>query len=105
MFIQNKYYTWYMNIVRSDTFAPVFERHHILPKSMGGSDDHHNMIAGYKKMATSKSGKPAHNRGTSGPKASKETKMRMSSNRIGRKWFHDSNGTYFLRPDGCVSHL
>ena len=72
---------------------------------MGGSDDHHNMIAGYKKMATSKSGKPAHNRGTSGPKASKETKMRMSSNRIGRKWFHDSNGTYFLRPDGCVSHL
>jgi hypothetical protein len=47
MFIQNKYYTWYYNIInRSKTTPPVgySERHHIIPKSMGGSDCKENIV-------------------------------------------------------------
>ena len=49
MFVDNKYKKWYQNIIRnargrtasSDTY---FEKHHILPKSLGGNDDKENLV-------------------------------------------------------------
>lgn len=49
IFIDNKYTQWYYNIVNSakvrtlpnDTYV---ERHHIIPKSLGGSNDSHNLV-------------------------------------------------------------
>ncbi len=48
MFIQNKYTKWYYNIVKQASLrAPVgyIEKHHIIPKSMGGSNDKENIVA------------------------------------------------------------
>lgn len=47
MFIQNKYYTWYYNIInnRCLSFFPGYtEKHHIIPKSLGGTDDPDNLV-------------------------------------------------------------
>lgn len=49
MFILNKYYTWYYNIVNrakirvlsNDTYI---EKHHIIPKSLGGTDKKSNIV-------------------------------------------------------------
>lgn len=46
MFIENKYYNWYCNLVsRRDRIIDGYtERHHIIPKSMGGLDDNDNLV-------------------------------------------------------------
>lgn len=48
-FIINKYYMWYSSLINKNlntTFHGVYtEKHHILPKSLGGSDDKRNIIA------------------------------------------------------------
>lgn len=49
MFIQNKYYKWYNNIVaaaKSRILPPEIkkERHHIIPKSIGGSNENANLV-------------------------------------------------------------
>lgn len=46
MSIVNKYSRWYHNIINAAKIrpAPQYERHHILPKSWGGSNDHSNMV-------------------------------------------------------------
>jgi len=46
MFIENKYKTWYYNIIDSAQFRKVpsiTEKHHIIPKSLGGSDAPENL--------------------------------------------------------------
>lgn len=47
-FQDNKYYNCYVNLidkyVNNDTFIGYTENHHILPKSLGGSDDISNII-------------------------------------------------------------
>lgn len=48
MFIENKYYRWYYNIIhraksRKETNG-YFEKHHILPKSLGGDNSKDNLI-------------------------------------------------------------
>ena len=47
MFIQNKYNTWYYTIIRNaqtrNSITPN-EKHHILPKSLGGTNDKHNLV-------------------------------------------------------------
>lgn len=48
MFIQNKYYTWYFNIVnralQRDVDLSYTELHHIIPKSLGGSNEKSNIV-------------------------------------------------------------
>jgi hypothetical protein len=49
MFIENKYYKWYYNIIaraRSRIILPNFyyEKHHVVPKSLNGSDDISNIV-------------------------------------------------------------
>lgn len=49
MFKQNKYTRWYYALVESRQHHPcpiarVEERHHILPRSLGGSDDPENLV-------------------------------------------------------------
>lgn len=45
MFEQNKYYKWYLNIVYSNTKrAGKLEKHHIIPKSMGGNNSKSNIV-------------------------------------------------------------
>lgn len=47
MFLFNKYHTWYNNIVqaaKSRSLTEKFDRHHIIPKSLGGSNDHNNIV-------------------------------------------------------------
>lgn len=47
MFIQNKYTKWYNNIISSANnriIAGYTEKHHIVPKSIGGTDDHSNIV-------------------------------------------------------------
>jgi hypothetical protein len=44
-FIKNKYYYWYVSLVgRPKTTNTVTEKHHILPRSLGGSDQRENLI-------------------------------------------------------------
>ena len=48
LFIENKYHRWYFNIIlraksRSD-FTGYSERHHIIPKSLGGSNEPENLV-------------------------------------------------------------
>lgn len=50
MFISNKYNVWYHNIIRNareDTSIKqkYFENHHIIPKSLGGSNTKENIVA------------------------------------------------------------
>lgn len=47
MFLQNKYTTWYNQIIENAKFrvlAGYKESHHIVPKSLGGSDELNNLI-------------------------------------------------------------
>lgn len=47
MFINNKYYSWYCNIIQSaQTTARTgyTEKHHIIPKSFGGLNDTSNLV-------------------------------------------------------------
>jgi hypothetical protein len=50
MFIQNKYYNWYYNIIQKaiqqkrSRKQGYFERHHIIPKSLGGNDENQNLV-------------------------------------------------------------
>ena len=51
MFIQNKYTKWYYNIINKAKFEnrikskeQYYEKHHIVPKCMGGSDDFNNIV-------------------------------------------------------------
>lgn len=45
MFLENKYYKWYMSIVTSDRIRTgAVESHHIIPKSMGGSNAKTNLV-------------------------------------------------------------
>lgn len=46
MFIQNKYYNWYINITKSGKQFKFdgSEKHHIIPKSLGGSDNTDNCV-------------------------------------------------------------
>ena len=49
MFIQNKYYKWYFNIINHRKANPgdnvYLEKHHIIPKSMGGDNTKINLIS------------------------------------------------------------
>lgn len=48
MFIHNKYYKWYVSIVENSknrkNNLEYSEIHHIIPKSLGGSDDQNNLV-------------------------------------------------------------
>jgi hypothetical protein len=47
MFTQNKYKTWYYNIIsrsQSRKYDGYTENHHIIPRSLGGSDDENNIV-------------------------------------------------------------
>lgn len=48
MYLQNKYTTWYYNIIhlaQSRLTQPEYvERHHIIPKSLGGTNDKTNIV-------------------------------------------------------------
>lgn len=47
MFIQNKYYNWYYSIIHraQDRIIDGYvEKHHIIPKSIGGTDDKSNLV-------------------------------------------------------------
>lgn len=48
MFIQNKYTQWYNNIIdraKHREITGYTEKHHIIPKSLGGSDDKENLVS------------------------------------------------------------
>jgi hypothetical protein len=49
MYLQNKYTTWYYNIVKSAKTRNLSkisykEKHHILPRSLGGTDEKNNIV-------------------------------------------------------------
>lgn len=47
MFIENKYKKWYDSIInnaKNRTLSGYFERHHIVPKSLGGNNDTSNIV-------------------------------------------------------------
>jgi hypothetical protein len=46
MFINNKYYKWYKELTtqKDRDFVPYTEKHHIIPKCMGGSDKQNNLV-------------------------------------------------------------
>lgn len=48
MYLQNKYTTWYLSIISNAKTRPNFEGygeiHHIIPKSLGGSNDPTNLV-------------------------------------------------------------
>lgn len=45
MFICNKYYTWYMNIIHNAKLRNIGEEnHHIIPKSFGGANNKENLV-------------------------------------------------------------
>ena len=46
MFIDNKYKKWYFSIIESSKQKNhiIYEKHHIIPKSLGGSDDIDNLV-------------------------------------------------------------
>lgn len=48
LFLQNKYTRWYDSIIEhrrcTDTIVEYYERHHIIPKSVGGSDEPENIV-------------------------------------------------------------
>ena len=49
MFIQNKYYNWYCNIIQNaqtrTMLTEYFENHHIVPRSLGGTNDKSNIAS------------------------------------------------------------
>jgi hypothetical protein len=47
LFIQNKYYNWYFALIakaRTKTYDDYSEVHHIIPRSLGGTDDPTNLV-------------------------------------------------------------
>lgn len=44
MFINNKYYRWYLTIVSTSSEGSYTEQHHIIPKSMGGNNAKSNLV-------------------------------------------------------------
>ena len=48
MFVENKYYKWYSNIVsiakNRNSTSTYSEKHHIIPRSLGGSNDASNLV-------------------------------------------------------------
>lgn len=47
MFIKNKYYHWYYSIIENAAGRQIVgytEKHHIIPRSFGGSDDSDNIV-------------------------------------------------------------
>lgn len=48
MFIENKYYRWYFQLIENARDRPTLkgymERHHITPRCLGGSDDLENLV-------------------------------------------------------------
>jgi hypothetical protein len=47
VYLQNKYSRWYNNIIdraRSRTITGYRERHHIIPRSLGGNNSPHNLV-------------------------------------------------------------
>ena len=48
MYLQNKYTRWYYNIINAAKTRPVngyTEKHHIIPKSLGGTNAKNNIVA------------------------------------------------------------
>jgi ribosomal protein L9 len=48
LFIDNKYTRWYYTIInraKSREISGYIEKHHILPKCLGGSNDHSNLVS------------------------------------------------------------
>lgn len=48
MYLQNKYTTWYFSIInnaRDRALSGYAERHHIIPKSLGGSNNKSNLVS------------------------------------------------------------
>jgi 5-methylcytosine-specific restriction endonuclease McrA len=48
MYIENKYYKWYRNIIKNAknrNTNDYTEQHHIIPRSLGGSNDKDNLVA------------------------------------------------------------
>ena len=47
MYLQNKYTRWYYSIIdraQSRTLSGYKERHHIIPRSLGGSNQKNNIV-------------------------------------------------------------
>lgn len=50
MFIKNKYYKWYYNIIRNacqdhlNRVSGYYEKHHIIPRCLGGNDTAQNLV-------------------------------------------------------------
>ena len=47
MFLNNKYFIWYFNIItnaQSRLSPDNVEKHHIIPKSIGGSNSNDNLV-------------------------------------------------------------
>jgi len=47
MFIENKYNTWYYNIInksKNRLLTGYKEKHHILPRCLGGKDNKDNLV-------------------------------------------------------------
>ena len=48
LFIQNKYHKWYYNIINTarlrESVDGYTEKHHIIPKSLGGSNGKDNLV-------------------------------------------------------------
>jgi len=48
MYLHNKYTIWYYRIINNakvrDTINGYFEKHHIIPKSLGGNNDKNNLV-------------------------------------------------------------
>lgn len=48
MFLQNKYTLWYFNIIqfakKRNIINVYFEKHHIVPKSLGGDNSSNNIV-------------------------------------------------------------
>ena len=48
MYLQNKYSQWYYNIIHQaqsrSIHPPIVEKHHIIPKSLGGTNDQNNLV-------------------------------------------------------------
>jgi hypothetical protein len=47
MFVENKYFKWYKNIIsqaKDRVNINIYEKHHIIPRSLGGTDDLSNLV-------------------------------------------------------------
>ena len=48
MYLQNKYTRWYYNIIKRAKSSPTvgyIEKHHIIPKSLGGDNHQDNLVS------------------------------------------------------------